>query len=50
VSDAIGGVQVCLSDPIKDDHTGINWPAGERTLEGVEALQFLRTRELMNCC
>jgi anionic cell wall polymer biosynthesis LytR-Cps2A-Psr (LCP) family protein len=32
MSDAIGGVQVCLSDPIKDDHTGINWPAGERTL------------------
>ncbi|MBZ6371134.1 MAG: LCP family protein [Microbacterium hominis] len=44
MSDAIGGVQVCLSDPIKDDHTGINWPAGERTLEGVEALQFLRIR------
>jgi len=35
---------VCLSDPIQDSHTGIDWPAGTRTLVGVEALQFLRIR------
>lgn len=44
MSDAIGGVDVCLSDPIKDANTGINWPAGSRTLQGTEALQFLRIR------
>jgi len=44
MSDAIGGVDVCLSDPIQDSHTGIDWPAGTRTLVGVEALQFLRIR------
>lgn len=44
MSDAIGGVDVCLSDPIKDTHTGIDWPAGTRTLVGAEALQFLRIR------
>lgn len=44
MSDAIGGVDVCLSDPIKDGHTGIDWPAGNRTLVGTEALQFLRIR------
>ncbi len=44
MSDAIGGVDVCLSSPIRDGHTGIDWPAGNRTLVGTEALQFLRLR------
>lgn len=44
MSDAIGGVDVCLSDPIKDGNTGIDWPKGPRTLVGAEALQFLRIR------
>lgn len=44
MSDAIGGVDVCLSDAIQDGHTGIDWPAGPRTLVGAEALQFLRIR------
>jgi LCP family protein required for cell wall assembly len=44
VTDAVGGVQVCLASGIKDPYTGINWPAGTRTIKGLEALQFLRTR------
>ena len=44
MSDAIGGVDVCLSEPIRDPHTGIDWEAGTRTLVGTEALQFLRIR------
>ncbi|MBW9092114.1 LCP family protein [Microbacterium jejuense] len=45
ITDAIGGVDVCIGNGgIKDIYTGINWPAGERTIQGVEALQFLRTR------
>ncbi|WAA66948.1 LCP family protein [Microbacterium oxydans] len=45
VTDAIGGVEVCIAgDGIKDRHTGIDWPAGTRTVSGVEALQFIRTR------
>ncbi len=44
VTDAVGGVTVCLASGIKDKYTGINWPAGDRTIEGIEALQFLRTR------
>lgn len=45
ITDAIGGVDVCIGNGgIKDKHTGINWPAGERTVQGIEALQFLRTR------
>lgn len=41
---AIGGVEVCLANPMIDRNTGIDWPAGPRTIQGVEALQFLRTR------
>jgi LCP family protein required for cell wall assembly len=45
VTDAIGGVEVCIAgDGIRDRHTGIDWPAGMRTVSGVEALQFIRTR------
>ena len=44
VSNAIGGVDVCLAQPIVDDKTDLDLPAGENTLVGLEALQFLRTR------
>ncbi|WP_334148840.1 LCP family protein [Microbacterium sp.] len=45
VTDAIGGVDVCIGgDGIRDGQTGIDWPAGMRTVSGVEALQFIRTR------
>nr|WP_231919579.1 LCP family protein [Microbacterium paraoxydans] len=45
LTDAIGGVEVCIAgDGIRDRHTGIDWPAGLRTVSGVEALQFIRTR------
>ncbi len=44
VTDAIGGVDVCLASGINDPNTGINWPAGTRNIKGLEALQFLRTR------
>ncbi|WP_345545356.1 LCP family protein [Microbacterium jejuense] len=46
MSDAIGGVDVCIgaggiSDP---EHTGLTLSEGEHTLQGWEALQFLRIR------
>lgn len=44
VSNAIGGVEVCLAQPIVDEHTDLDLPAGENTLVGLDALQFLRTR------
>lgn len=44
MSDAIGGVEVCVADDISDTHTGLNLTAGTHTLEGAEALQFLRIR------
>lgn len=45
ITDAIGGVEVCIGNGgIKDEYTGIDWPAGMRTVQGMDALQFLRTR------
>lgn len=44
VSNAIGGVDVCLTQPIVDPKADLDLPAGENTLVGTDALQFLRTR------
>ncbi len=44
ITDAVGGVEVCLARGMRDRNTGIDWPAGPRTVAGIEALQFLRTR------
>ncbi len=45
ITDAIGGVDVCIGNGgIRDMYTGIDWPAGDRNVQGLEAPQFLRTR------
>lgn len=47
MSNAVGGVDVCLATPVKDTKeggTGINLPAGKAHLQGQEAVQFLRMR------
>jgi LCP family protein required for cell wall assembly len=44
MSRALGGVEVCVAEPINDPYTDTYLDAGTHTLEGKEALQFLRTR------
>lgn len=44
VTNAIGGVTVCVANGIKDPDTGLNLAAGDVTISGLQALQFLRTR------
>jgi LCP family protein required for cell wall assembly len=44
LSEAVGGVEVCVAEPIEDEYTGTFLDAGNHTLSGVAALQFLRTR------
>jgi len=44
MSDAIGGVDVCVAGDISDRHTGLSLTAGTHTLQGEKALQFLRIR------
>ncbi|GAA4481150.1 LCP family protein [Microbacterium panaciterrae] len=44
ITDAIGGVDVCVANGMSDPDTGLNLTAGTHTLQGYWALQFLRTR------
>jgi len=45
VVDALGGVEVCLPDPIEDSFADIDLPAGCQTLQGQDALGLVRTRK-----
>lgn len=46
MSDAVGGVSVCVASPIIDDFTNppLNLAAGQHTIVGAQALSFLRSR------
>jgi LCP family protein required for cell wall assembly len=44
MSQAIGGVDVCVANTIDDKYTNLYLEAGDHTLIGDEALAFLRTR------
>ncbi|MGQ4445232.1 LCP family protein, partial [Streptomyces violaceoruber] len=44
LSSAVGGVEVCLAKDIDDPDSHLNLPAGKHTVEGEEALAFVRTR------
>lgn len=44
MSNAVGGVPVCVAGDIFDPYTGLDVKAGENTLQGQQALAFLRTR------
>jgi LCP family protein required for cell wall assembly len=41
----VGGVRMCLPGPMKDPKAGLNLKAGCQTLNGDQALGFVRTRE-----
>lgn len=44
MSNAVGGVPVCVASAINDDYTGLHLSKGEHTIKGITALEFLRTR------
>jgi LCP family protein required for cell wall assembly len=44
MSNAVGGVPVCVAEEIQDEYTQTFLPAGEYELSGMDALKFLRTR------
>ncbi|MWV48093.1 LytR family transcriptional regulator [Rathayibacter sp. VKM Ac-2803] len=44
MSNAVGGVPICLAGPILDTDSGLDLPAGTSTVSGATALAFLRTR------
>lgn len=44
VSQALGGVPVCLRAPVDDPYSGLRLPAGPQEVSGAEALAFVRQR------
>ncbi|MFJ5227044.1 LCP family protein [Streptomyces sp. NPDC088400] len=44
VVDAVDGVQVCLKDPVDDPQAHLKLPAGTQTLDGEQALGYVRAR------
>jgi anionic cell wall polymer biosynthesis LytR-Cps2A-Psr (LCP) family protein len=42
--DAIGGVDLCIPEPIRDKYVQLDLPAGWQTLQGEQALGYVRTR------
>ena len=44
MTDAVGGVPVCLTAAVKDRRSGLDLPAGTSVISGETALEFLRTR------
>lgn len=46
--DAIGGVNVCIPQDLKDDNTGLDVKRGLRHLDGIQATQYARIRKGLN--
>jgi LCP family protein required for cell wall assembly len=44
VVDDVGGVNMCLDQAVNDSYAGINLPAGCQTLNGANALGYVRSR------
>ncbi|OIV38609.1 hypothetical protein BIV57_04985 [Mangrovactinospora gilvigrisea] len=44
IVDALGGVHICLTAPVKDSKSGADLPVGCQTLDGQQALAFVRAR------
>jgi LCP family protein required for cell wall assembly len=44
LTEAVGGVQVCLKAPVHDRFSGANFPAGLQLISGPDALAFVRQR------
>lgn len=43
-TNAVGGVDVCLNDDTQDEYSGANFKKGRQTLQGPDALSFVRQR------
>jgi LCP family protein required for cell wall assembly len=44
ITDALGGVNVCLKEPVYEPLSGADFPAGPQKLNGPQALSFVRQR------
>jgi LCP family protein required for cell wall assembly len=44
LTEALGGVPVCLNAPVRDSYSGVDLPAGPHVVSGAGALAFVRQR------
>jgi LCP family protein required for cell wall assembly len=44
LTDAVGGVEVCLNNPVDEPMSGADFPVGRQRLNGAQALSFVRQR------
>ncbi|AKK05103.1 transcriptional attenuator, LytR family [Corynebacterium mustelae] len=44
LTDAVGGVEVCLNDDVFDEYSGADFKSGVQTLNGAQGLAFVRQR------
>ena len=44
--DALGGVEICTPRPLHDSRSGLHLPAGTSTLDGEQALRYVRARSV----
>jgi len=45
LAQVLGGVEVCLNNPVSDVNSGANFPAGYQHLNAAQALAFVRQRD-----
>ncbi|CAL9293229.1 MULTISPECIES: LCP family protein [unclassified Streptomyces] len=45
LSTAVGGVEVCVEQAVKDKKSGLDLPKGKSVIQGEQALAFVRTRQ-----
>ena len=48
VVNALGGVEVCLTEPASDPASDLNLPAGTSLVDGEQALSFVRARKTLS--
>jgi LCP family protein required for cell wall assembly len=47
ITEAVGGVEICLSEPVNDPLSGLKLSAGKHMISGEEALAFVRARKTL---
>ncbi|MEZ7964109.1 MAG: LCP family protein [Candidatus Nanopelagicales bacterium] len=47
ITEAVGGVEICLSEPVNDPLSGLKLSAGNHIIAGEEALAFVRARKTL---
>lgn len=45
IVDSIGGIDMCIPEPLQDPKAKLDLPAGEQTLDGTQALALARSRD-----